>query len=151
MSGICDYTGFGDSVTSFLCEAGSGNLSQADVNSIKQQGATDIAKAAAGMQPATVQAIIDRNNDSIDQLLGSFALPGETGQDVGASPQQASLRVAGTGNITLAKLKDALPSLPNLTNIKYYALIFGGVALLAIAFPYIAPVIARNVKAARSI
>jgi hypothetical protein len=149
-SGICDYTGFGSSVTSFACNASSGVLSQSQVNDIKAEASAQVVQASAGRQPAVVQALVNQVNGEIDAALSTFSEPGESPTDVGALPSQsAGLRVAGTGNITLAKLKEAIPQLPDLTNLKYW--IIGALVIAGIVYtlPYTAPAIKRGISAVK--
>jgi hypothetical protein len=148
MPGICAYQGFGESLTSLLCNAGTGNLSASDVAAIKAQTEADVRRASAGIQPTAQNVLVQRALAEVDQAIASFGLPGESGQDLGAAPGGA-LRVPGTGVLSLSKLSDILPSLPNLTNLKWYVLGVGILVGAFFAFPYIAPGLARNLKAAR--
>lgn len=147
--GLCDYTGFGSSITSFGCEATTGNLSQADVDALQAQAESDVRQASAGRQPAVVQTLVDQVKGEINSVLQTFALPGETGQNVGALPSQSAVRVPGTGNITLDKLKEILPQLPDLTNIKYWII---GIAIIVgavYALPFVAPPVKRAIGSVR--
>jgi hypothetical protein len=145
----CTYQGFGSSLTSFLCNATSGNLSQTQVDQLKADTAAQIRQASAGIQPAAQDVLVARAMAEIDTTLSTLSLPGETGGDMGASPDQSGLRIPGTGVIDLAKLKQIIPSLPDLTNLKWYVLGAGLLVGAFFAFPYIAPGLARNFKAAR--
>lgn len=149
MSGLCGYQGFGDSLTSLLCNAGTGNLSASDVAAIKAQTEAEVRKASAGMQPTAQDVLVQRALNEVDLTIATFGLPGEYGQDLGAGPGSAGLRVPGTGVLTLSKLSDVFPSLPNLTNLKWYILGAGILVGAFFAFPYIAPGLAKNFKAAR--
>lgn len=151
LSGVCSYTGFGDSLTSFLCNAASGNVSQSQVDAIKQQTAADIRKASAGMTPEAQDVLVNRALNEIDISLATFAMPGETGGDVGAAPSQAGLRLPGTGVLSLNKLNQIIPHLPDLTNLKWWILGAGLIVGAFFAFPYIAPGLAKNIRAFRSI
>lgn len=148
---LCTYNGFGSSITSALCNASSGNLSQWQVDSIKDDATQQVIQASAGRQPAVVDALIAQVHNEIDSVLTSFSLPGESGEDVGATPQQSCLRIPGTGCVDLAKLSQIIPKLPNLTNLKWYALGIGAIVALFYAFPVIAPGIKRNISAAASL
>lgn len=98
----CDYTGLGSSITSFFCNATTGNLSQSQVNDIKTQADADVAQASAGRQPSVVDALKQQVNADIDKVLQTFSLG--SGDTTGALPSQAtSLRVGGT-QLTLANL-----------------------------------------------
>lgn len=150
--GLCDYTGIGSSITGFACNAATGNLSQQQVDDIKAQATADVTQASAGRQPAVVAALINQVKAEIDSALRTFALPGEKQTDVGALPSQAAtVRVSGTGNVTLATLKDALPSLPDITNLKYWIIGIGLIVGAVYVFPIIAPALKRNISAARSL
>jgi hypothetical protein len=145
----CTYQGFGSSLTSFLCNATSGNLSQTQVDQLKADAERQVRQASAGMQPTAQDVLVARALAEIDTTLATFALPGETGGDVGALPDNSGLRVPGTGVIDLAKLRQIIPSLPDLTNLKWWILGAGLLVGAFFAFPYIAPGLARNFKAAR--
>jgi hypothetical protein len=151
MSLCTDYSGFGHSVTDWICNASSGNLSQAQVNAAKAEVARQVEIAAAGRPPQTVANLVAQAQAEIDMALRSFQLPGEKGQDIGASPAQAGVRIPGTGTLTLSKLSNIVPTLPDLTTLKWYAL--AGVVIVGtfFAFPYIAPGLVRNLRAARSL
>lgn len=145
----CTYQGFGSSLTSFLCNATSGNLSQSQVSDLKADTERQVRAASAGIQPAAQDVLVARAMAEIDTTLNTFALPGEEGGDVGASPDQSGFRIPGTGVIDLSKLKQILPSLPDLTNLKWWILGAGILVGAFFAFPYVAPGLARNFKAAR--
>lgn len=145
----CTYTGFGDSLTSFLCNAATGNLSQKQVDAIKQQTAADVRRASAGMQPAAQDQLVNRALAEIDVALQTFSLAGESGGSLGAAPGQAGLRVPGTGVLDLSKLSQIIPQLPDLTNIKWWILGAGLLVGAFFAFPYIAPGLAKNIRAFR--
>lgn len=147
--GACTYQGFGSSLTSFLCNATTGNLSADQVAAIKADAERQVRQASAGIQPAAQDVLVARALAEIDQTLATFSLPGESGSSVGATPDQAGVRVPGTGVIDLAKLQQILPGLPDLTNLKWWILGAGLLVGAFFAFPYIAPGLARNFKAAR--
>lgn len=150
MSPICSgYSGLGSTVTDWLCNATSGDLSPAQIAAAKAEVARQVTIAAAGRPPATVANLIAQAQNDIDQALASFKMPGETGQDVGATG--GNLRIPGTGVLTLSKLSDVIPKLPDLTTLKWYAL--AGVVIVGtfFAFPYIAPGLLKNFRAARSL
>jgi hypothetical protein len=143
---LCTYTGLGSTLTGFLCNVTSGNLSEDQVANIKADAAQSVANASAGRQPSVIQTIIDQTNKDIDIVLHSFAMPGETGADVGAAPDQSGFRLgAFGGNVTLPKIADLVKN----ANFVFWA----GLALVgtALLFPVIAPHIKRNIAAVRSL
>ena len=149
--GLCDYTGVGDSISSFFCNATSGNLSAAQVADLKAQTELQVRQASAGMQPSAQDVLVQRALAEVDRTIATFGLPGESGQDVGAGPANAGVRVPGTGVLTLSKVSDILPSLPNLANLKWWILGAGILLGAFYAFPIIAPGLAKNLRAARSL
>lgn len=147
---LCTYQGFGSSITGFLCNASTGNLSQDQVDAIKADTELQVRQASAGIQPAAQDVLVQRALAEIDTTLSTFCNVGETGEDCGALPGQAAiLRLPGTGNLTLSKLNQIIPQLPDLTNLKWYILGAGLLVGAFFAFPYIAPGIVKNIKAAR--
>lgn len=149
--GSCTYEGFGSSITGLFCNAGTGNLSADQVAAIKADAAAQVRRAAAGRQPEAVNVLVNQTMAEIDRALATFKLPGETGSSIGALPSQAGLRLPGTGVVDLAKLKDILPSLPDLTNLKWWILGAGLLVGAFYAFPYVAPGVAKNINAFRSL
>lgn len=151
LAGVCGYQGFGSSLTGFVCNATSGNLSAGQVADLKASTEAQVRAASAGMQPAAQDVLVQRALAEIDTTLDTFAQVGETGDDVGASPDQAGFRLPGTGVLTLNKINQIIPKIPDLTNLKYWVLGAGVIVGLFFAFPYIAPGLARNLRAARSL
>jgi hypothetical protein len=147
LSGVCGYQGFGESFTSFFCNAASGNLSASQVTALKADAASQVRHASAGMQPQAQDVLVQKALNDIDLALATFKMPGETGADVGAAPGQAGFRLPGTGVLDLSKINKILPSLPNLANLKWWILAAGILAGAFYAFPYIAPGLAKNIKA----
>lgn len=139
---FCSYTGFGESVASFLCNASSGNLSQAQVNQIKSDAAAGIRQASAGREPSVVDNLIAQGSAEIDKVIATFSMPGEAGTAVGAGPSQSNLRIGST-NDALQFIKSAVTSA---NWIFWGALAIVGVVLI---LPYAAPSVRRAVGAVR--
>ncbi len=139
LAGTCSYTGWGSSITGVLCNAASGNLSADQVAELKRNAEQQIRQASAGMQPTAQDVLVQQGLSEIDRALATFAMPGETGVDVGAIPGQAGFRLPGAGVVTL----------PKLNTFVWWLIAAGLIAGAFFAFPYLAPGIARNIKAAR--
>lgn len=140
--GVCTYTGFLDSVSSFFCNASTGNLSQAQIDSANADAERQVRAASAGQQPAVVESLVAQVKKEINSVLTTFSLPGESATSIGATPGQATTRIAGT-NITLGSVTDFI-------NTYRPYVVWGAVAVSALlVFPYVAPSLAKSIKAGR--
>jgi len=145
---LCTYSGIFDSVSGFLCNATTGNLSASQAQQIKDQAVKNTITAAgqAGHDPAVQQALADRVKKEIDSVLNTFGLQGESGSDIGASPDQShTARLPGVGVTSVENLEAFRKKLT------YGLLAAGAVVGLFLAFPYIAPFIGQNIRAVQGL
>lgn len=139
--------GFVDSIKSTLQEAWSGNLSQYDKNTIVDNAKQSIAQAAAGADPGTIASLQSQVEADINASLNGFGLPGETGSSIGAQP--TSTPRVGTEQLNLGNISDNISSAEKW--LKYIVIVGAGAAAIFFGFPYIAPGIAANIRAARTV
>lgn len=122
------------SISSFVKEAWSGNLSDIDKQTILNNANDAIAQAGAGLDPGTIANMQQGAAADINSALNSFSVSGDSG---GAQPSN-NLRLPGGFTLSPATLE--------------WGMIGIGVIIIgAIVFPYLAPVVASNIKAGRSV
>lgn len=137
-----------DNVEGKLAEAWSGNLSAYDKQQIIDNGKAEIAKAGAGLEPGIVAYQQSMSEADINAALNSFCGPGDTGSECGAQPSLVS-RLPIVGSLNLENLSDKLNVAEDY--LKWGIVAAAGIAILFFGFPYIAPQVAANLSAARSL
>jgi hypothetical protein len=135
-----------DSVEGTLQEAWTGNLSPYDKQAILDASDASIAKASAGAEPGIITIRQQQAQNSINSALNSFAGIGESGSESGAQPSTTG-RVPGLGTLGLANLSNKLGVAESY--LKWGLIIAGSAAVLFFGFPYIAPQVLENIRAAR--
>lgn len=122
------------SLNSLVKEAWSGNLSDIDKQTILDNANDAIAKAGAGLDPGTIANMQNGAAADINAALNSFSVAGDSG---GAQPTN-DLRLPGGFTLSPATLEWGMIGL-------------GVIIIGAIVFPYLAPIVASNIKAGRSV